>query len=335
MHRHSRPPVPRLLPLALGALLALLASCKSDDGPKVDPEKQLSLYKESAALHYANNDYDRAEGQARKALELAPEDMKMRLLVAWCQLRRENRDGLFAAEREFRALLEPGGYEARLGLANALDRLGRLSQSAALDLEAGKREAVAGKDPQARAKELRAQAEKQWNESRAHFAEILKSKPADRSALNGSQRVCAYLGQWKEALGFSIELLSSLEADREFYTQQLDRPQISFADEARFRQSLDDAKRLTIDTLVFASDALVKLDARDQAVERLGTAIQLDPKRADLYGLRAKRLYDLARYAEAITDLDQFLRLSEHPFEHPDVRGAYELRSKCEAGLRG
>ncbi|TAJ12238.1 MAG: hypothetical protein EPO68_13865 [Planctomycetota bacterium] len=334
MSRHFRTLVPRLSSLALCACLVALAACKSE-GPVVDPAKQISLYKESAALHYANNDLDRAEGQARKALELEPEDVKMRMLVAWCQLRRESRDGLFAAEREFRALLVPGGYEARLGLANALDRLGRLSQAAAADLEAGKREAVAGKDPLVRAKELRAQAQTQWKEARTQFAEILKTKPADRSALNGSQRVCAYLGAWKDALGYSLELLRSLEADREFYAQQLDRPQISLADEARFKQSLDDARRLTVDTLVFASDALVKLDARDQAVERLGSAIELDPKRAELYGLRAKRLYDLARYAEAITDIDQFLRLSEHPYEHPDVRGAYELRSKCELGLRG
>jgi tetratricopeptide (TPR) repeat protein len=327
MSRHLRTLVPVLLSLAL-------AACQSD-GPKVDPAKQISLYSESAAMHYANNDLDRAEGQARKALELAPEDLKMRLLVAWCQLRRENRDGLLAAEREFRALLAEGGYEARLGLANTLDRLGRLSQAAAADLEAGRREAVAGKDPAARAAELRAQARTQWGEARTQFAEILKTKPADRSALNGSQRVCAYVGDWKEALGYSLELLRSLEADREFYAQQLDRPQISMADEVRFRQSLDDAKRLTVDTLVFASDALVKLEARDQAVDWLGTAIELAPKRADLYGLRAKRLHDLARYAEAITDIDAFLRLSEHPFEHPDVRGAYELRSKCEAGLRG
>lgn len=328
MSRLLRTLVPLLLSLAL-------AACKSDDGPKVDPEKQLSLYKESAALHYANNDFDRAEGQARKALALAPEDLKMRLLVAWCQLRRENRDGLFAAETEFRALLEAGGYEARLGLANALDRLGKLSQAAAVDLEAGKREAVRGKDPLVRAKELRAQAQAQWTEARAQFAEILKTKSADRSALNGSQRVCAYLGQWKAALDYSAELLRSLEADREFYTQQLDRPQISLADEVRFRQSLDDARRLTIETLVFASDMLVKLDVRDQAIERLGSAIQLEPRRADLYGLRAKRLHESARYAEAITDIKEYLRLSEKPFEHPDVRGAYELLNKCEAGLRG
>ncbi|MBM3975838.1 MAG: hypothetical protein FJ299_02470 [Planctomycetes bacterium] len=315
-------------------LAALLAGCQSD-GPRVDPEKQLSLYKESAAYHYANDDIDRAEGQARKALELEPEDLKMRLLVAWCRLRREDRDSLFAAEREFRALLEDGGYEARLGLANSLDRLGRLSQDAANDLDAGKREAVGGKDPKKRAEELRAQATAQWTDARAQFEEILRTKPADRSALNGAQRVCAYLGQWKEAYAKSQELLRSLDADRAFYAQQLDRPQISLTDETRFRKSLGEARLLTVDTLVFAAETLVRLDAREQAVEKLTAAIELAPQRADLYGLRAKRLYDLSRHAEALTDIDLYLKLSEHPYDHPDVRGAYDLRTKCEAGLRG
>jgi tetratricopeptide (TPR) repeat protein len=330
--------VPLGLPLGLALCLSLLgaaSACKSE-GPKVDPEKQFSLYRETAAFHYANGDYDRTESQARKALELHPDDAKLQLMIAWCQLKREDRDSLLAAEPAFRARLEDGGYEARLGLATTLDRLGKLSQEAAVEIEAGRREPVGARvDPAARAKELREQARARWTEARQQFGEILKAKPADRSALNGSQRVCGYLADWKAALVHSRDLLRSLEADRTFYETQLERTQISLEDERRFKQSLKETQRLASDTLVFASDSLRQLGDFETSIEQLRLAIELEPKRPELYGLRAQRLYEMRRYPEAIVDIDQFLRLSSHPFEHPDVAAAYELRSKCEAGLRG
>lgn len=323
----------RMHALALALLFCTGLGCKSNE-PKEDPERKFVLYRETAVLHYADGDYDRAESQALKALEIHPDTEKLELMVAWCRAKRETRDSLLAAEQTFRRLAPTAGYEARLGLAASLERLGVLSQEAARDFASGKRSpSQAGVDPKQRAHELEEQARAQWRESAGLYAQLLNDKPADRSALNGMQRVQGLLGDYASVATYAARMLESLGEDRAFYQAQLLRNETSADDEARFRKALDDVRKLELETHLLCSDAFRRLGQREQARRELDQAQSLDPNRPETYGLRAKLLFEMGSFAAAISDIDQFLRLAPLPFEHPEIRGAYELRAKCEAAL--
>jgi tetratricopeptide (TPR) repeat protein len=72
------------------------------------------------------------------------------------------------------------------------------------------------------------------------------------------------------------------------------------------------------------ADALVHIDA----------ALEVNPEHAELYSRRAELKKDLHRYDEAIKDIDNYLRLSSQPFDHPDIQHAWRLRTECEEELR-
>jgi tetratricopeptide (TPR) repeat protein len=326
----------RLLSSRLLALTAaLLAACQSGPETKIDPEKQFEVYKQTSAYHYADGQYDRAEAQALKALELHPDDTKMRYMVAWCRLRREKRGDLLAAEAQFRELYEEDPlYEAQLGLANTLDRLGKLRQEAAEAIRSGQREAGGGAEPGRRVDELEAEARDDWNEAYALYEHILEARPDDRSALNGMQRVAGLLGNYEASVSASERLLAALESERTFWNQQLQRDDLSDGEEQRLRSRANETRDLEVATRFFASSALRRLGRTADAVRQLDAIAALDPELPEVYSRRADLLHALGRNPEAILDIDRYLKRSPHPYEHPDIKRAYELRTRCEAALR-
>ena len=90
---------------------------------------------------------------------------------------------------------------------------------------------------------------------------------------------------------------------------------------------------LEVETRLFSTTILHRLGRTGEALEHLRLAIESAPDRAELYSRRAQLESEVGKYAEALEDLDRFLRLSALDFEHPDVRRAYELRSLCEQRL--
>ncbi len=312
----------------LAAVLAALALACQSSPSEQDPEQQFRLYKETALAHWNNNDMLRAQSQALKGLEIEPEDRELRLLVGWAKLVVGTRDDLLLAHSILEEQQGSDDYRAWLGLATVKERIGLGYADAARDFRAGRR--FAKDDAQLKADELDAKAQAYWADSVALYEQTLAKRPDERQAIRGIQRVEAYRGDFAKSTEWSEKLLELTGAELTFFRRQLSREDLSLEAEDRLRKNEEDIVRVQIATRELAAKGYHELGEYERALEHLTRIIELDPNRAHTYGLRAQMLHLLGRYGEAIADLDQFLRLSEHTFDHPDVRRAYELRAACE-----
>jgi tetratricopeptide (TPR) repeat protein len=322
---------PRPLAALAALLLAGLAACSS--GPSREQKKQLvSLHTEMALGYYQLGDLQRAEGQALKGLELAPGNDMLELVLAWTLQRRGSTNDVLRAEAIFRKLEQSGDYRATVGLGEALEQKGKAYDEAARRIRSGEQETSAP-DPAKRADELEADAHKAWDESVGRYEKTLEQHPGDRDALNGLQRVLALLGRYPESLARSQELVDQITSEVDFWQQRLERPEITAQDELRLRDLVQKARELQLASYLQQALVLRVLGRQEEELERLTAALELDPTRPDVYGRRAQVLKELGRYQDAIQDIDEFLKLTPEPFDHPDTRQAYELRAACQAEI--
>jgi tetratricopeptide (TPR) repeat protein len=324
-----------LSPRALAALLltAPLFAAACNSGPdQMDPEQRLAMHREFALRYYDEGDLDRAEGQVDKGLEVEPKDEKLRLMKGWIRQRRGSVEDIFIAEKIFRTLVRGKDYRALLGLGEALERKGVLYWESAAAVESGERFTEAA-DPIARAAELRGNAGKSWAESIDFYERTLKQKPGEIQALNGLQRVHALSGDPAGSLSWSRQLIDQSTAEIAFWRTQLERADLTAAEETRLRELLASSSDLLIQTHVHASTVLVQLDRSEEALAHIDTSIELDPTDSNTHSRRAQLLYALGRTEEAVASMQDFLRLSELDFEHPDVVRAIQLLTTWQREL--
>jgi tetratricopeptide (TPR) repeat protein len=320
--------------LALAALAVWTqAACQSEPKTKIDPEKQFELYSETAFFHFANDDFLHAREQAAKALALQPEHVRMRVLQAQCRLYLGTPAELAAAEREFEALLEDGGRDARFGLAAVQERLGTLFHKASTSVAAGEIDPPAGESADERAAEYRSRAQDYLAKATAGYACLLEERPTDRLLLGGLVRVHALAGRPRESFEFSQRLLDELELERSSWSAQLERANLAQDEEDRFRRNLAEVEELEVENLLLAADSQRRLGELDGALASLEAVVRLRPERPEAYARRAQLRHELGENDAAIADLDLFLRLSERPFEHPDIQQAFDLRAACQMAL--
>ncbi len=316
---------------ALAGLLGLqLGACVSDGPQEADPVQKLAMHREFALRYYDQGELARAEQQVDKGLEIEPQDPQLLLMKGWIRQRRGTAQDIFVAERIFRELAPGGDYRADLGLAEALERKGVLFDEASDAVASGER-ITESPDPAARAEELEAQAVACWQESEGLYQKVLGKKPGEFQALNGLQRVLALQGRYEESLSWARTLLEQSELEMEFWRTQLRRPDLSANEEQRLRSLLEGSSRLQVETRLSAATLLVALGRPADALLQLDGALELEPERSEIHSRRAQLLQELGRYREAAASIQEFLRLSELPFEHPDVRRAYALLSECES----
>lgn len=320
------------LALATCAVFALVA-CQSGPETKIDPVKQFELYSETAFFHFANDDFQHAREQATKALALEPENVRMRVLQAQCRLYLGSPAELAAAEKEFEALLEDGGRDARFGLAAVQERLGTLYQKASLSMGAGELDPPAGTSPEARAADYGARAEAYLAKATVGYASLLAERPNDRLLLGGLVRVHALSGDPAASHAHSVRLLAELDIERQSWSRQLERVDLSQVEEDRFRKNLAEAEDLTVENLLLAADSQRRLGDLRGGLASLEQVVRLRPARPEAYARRAQLHHELGENGAALEDLDLFLRLSERPFEHPDIQQAFDLRAACQAAL--
>jgi tetratricopeptide (TPR) repeat protein len=326
-------PRPKLALLASAALLAGLIGAACNTGPEqMDPEQALAMHREFALRYYDEGDLIRSEQQVDKGLEIEPKDEKLLLMKGWIRQRRGTAEDLFVAEKIFRDLVRGKDYRALLGLSEALERKGVLYWEAAAAVESGERFTEAA-DPIARAAELRVDAQKSWAESVDFYGRTLDIKPAEIQAINGLQRVHALSGDFEASLGWSNQLIEQSTAEITFWTGQLERPDLTAAEEQRLRNLLTSSTELQTQTHLHASTVLVQLGRSDEALEHLDQAVELEPDDPHVHSRRAQLLYELGRTEEAVAALESFLRLSDQDFDHPDVARALELLTTWQREL--
>lgn len=304
-----------LAPLALVAL----TGCSSNS------ESQLELNRELALRWYQMNELDRAEEQVVKALDIEPEDPQMLLLRAWIRQRRGTRDDILIAEQIFRDL-DPNDYRVILGLASSLERKGLLYFEAA--------EGAAQSDTVERAGELRTKASEAWLESAGQYQETLELSVGNARALSGLQRVYSHLADYERSLEYSALHREVVETELDF-NQELLTDEISALEEQSLREAIRANEDALLANVMHAAPLYLRQGQLAEALNVLNRAIELDPKLASAYSLRAQVLSELGRHRDALGSVERFLELStELDYDHPDIQRAYRLKSACEHELR-
>ncbi len=322
-----------LLLLAVACLTGLPACGSGPDPDALHEGRRLDLYEGNAMLYYEMGDLDRAEDQARKGLDLDPECMSLKLLLGYIHQQLGQAADLQVAEAVFRDVAETGDYRALLGLGKALERRGVLAREAAEAVRAGERftEAV---DPEARAAELHAEAQQIWAESSTAYQDALASQARNIQAFSGLMRVAALSGDYEGSLAWSRELLAVLDEELAFRRMQLDLPDLTARQEQNLRSQIGEDEDLQVTTHLHAADVLQRLGRGTEALTALDLVLDLRPDRAEAFSRRGQLLSAQERWEEAVASLDEFLRLSNLTYDHPDIQQAYELRSVCSAARR-
>ena len=321
---------------ALPILAALTLAVGGCSGPKkVDKAEQLALHREFALRYYDDGDLLRAEDQIAKALELAPRDEQLLLMKGWVRQRRGSAEDIFVAEQIFRQLAPKDDYRALLGLGQSLERKGVLFWESAEAVAGGERMTAAA-DPEQRSRELRQSARSAWRESIEWYERTLEEKPGTIQAVNGLQRVHALAGEYAESLAWAEQLLEQSGAEVAFWAKQLERPDLGAGEERRLRDLLASSSQLQTQTHLQASTLLVQLDRSEEALDHVELALALDPDDPQVHSRRAQLLHALGRPAEAVASLEDYLRLSEEDYSHPDIVRALDLLTswKAEAEIR-
>jgi tetratricopeptide (TPR) repeat protein len=301
---------------------------------KVEPtdEQKLDLYTTTATYLYEDDNLDRAQEQAVKALEVEPENKSMRRMIGWIRLRKNGNEDLILAERFFRDLIEDGDKNDNtvLGLAITCERLGKAYDDVSRALLAGEREPAAGEDRERSAQELSTKARRYWKEAIQLCEGILAAGEGNTNAMNALQRIHALAGDYERSLEWSQRLLERTQAELVSWRRMLQEKDLQESEEVLFRKNERAALDLETDTHIFAATLLFRLQRYDEALAHLDVLVTNAPDLAQAYSLRGQMRARVGQYEGAVQDLDRYLALSDAPFEHPDVKRAFELRAEAQ-----
>lgn len=337
-----RRPVSRRKPVFLGLVLVCLATsslaCRHSYQRRVEPtkEQKFELYSTTATYLYEDGDLDKAQDQAVKALEVDSKNRAMRRMIGWIRLRKNGHDDLILAERFFRDLSQEGddNENTRLGLAITCERIGKAYDDVARAIAAGERPPAEGRTPERAAKELTDRARGYWKEAIALCDGILEKGEGNTNAMNALQRIHALTGNYETSLDWSRRLLERTEAELVSWRRMLQEKDLTAREEALFRKNERIAVDLQNDTHLFAATLLFKLLRYDDALVHLDALVASAPGLPQAYSLRGQMRARIGQYEGAVQDLDRYLALSDAPYEHPDVRRAFELRAEAQKQAR-
>ena len=308
---------------SLTALPLLLAACLGPgDSAMLNEEQQFDLYSTTAQYLYEDGRLIKAQDQAVKALEIEPDDEPMRRMIGWIRLRMGKNEDLIIAEQFFRALFDDGddGNATLLGLGTACERLGLAYDEASRSSEKSERE---------REKNAK-RAVAYWAEAREHYERTLTEGEGDTRAMNGLQRVTALQGDLASSLAWSERLLVRAEENLLAWRAMLENSNLSTNDEEVIRKSEREAIDLSVNTHLFAASLLQRTGGLRKAVEHLDETLAHRPDLAEAYSRRAQLRAKLGQNTGAISDIDQYLRLSKHDIDHPDIQAAFDLRRELD-----
>lgn len=321
----------RLLPLALG--LALTSACSSSGLSYEQKKKAVEQMTETAQQYFAMGEFDRANAQCIKGLELDPGNDKLELIRAWTLQKRGKTEDIAQAETMFRELQSTGDFRAVLGLAEACERRGLAFAEAADRMRTGRHVSEAA-DPAERVRQYESEAQKRWQESRDLYEKALGMQRQNVDAVSGLVRAEALLGNAAASYDWAKKLIDLATVDRDYWDGQLKRANLSAEDEREIQRQAR-AKRKTLSTArQTAGDLAMTLRKDDEALAHLDAAIELDPTFAPNFSRRAQVRHDLGDFAGAVRDLEQFIAVSQLDANHPDIQRAFRFRRECEDKAR-
>ena len=325
----SAPHVRRVLiaTLILGAL-----GCASDGPPELTKKQRLGIYFENAIRYNDLGDYDRAQVQAEKALELDPDNERFTLIYARTNVMRGTNESTQEGLRVLQAQPDIEDYRWQMTFGLALERKGVFYDEAATGVRDGSRPTKAD-DRGARAEELAAEARDLWRSARERYQRAIGLRSGESEALNGLVRTCALLGDFEKSLLWADELIASIHDSQDLVRIQLDAPNITVKEEASLREAAEGNGQLEVKARLLSARIYRDLGRKREAVAQLNAITALQPDLAAAYSLKGQLLVDLQDYVKARAALQEFLDLTQLSFEHPDVSRAFDLQDRCERSL--
>lgn len=325
--------LPRLPLLALGLAACTLASGCATKMSSEEREKRLEIYRETCGAYLAMSEWERAEDQALRGLQLDEEDSQLRLYLGRALLNKGTAEDIREAEFALEDLDTDGDFRVPMTLGAVKERKGLAYAEAAAAVRSGER-ATPAADPGARADELEQVGVQALEEALDLFEEALDLQPNDTEVLSGLVRVTALLGRYEDSLAWGQAVISITTSDRLFWRNQLERPNLSTQEEDRMWANIRKLRETEKSVHLHAASVLnTKLGRPAEAVQQLDAIVAVDPDMPEIHSRRAQLLFRLQRYEEAIAAIDEYLRLAGLPFEHPDVQRAYRIRRDCESAL--
>jgi tetratricopeptide (TPR) repeat protein len=320
--------------LLIVALSLFPVACASDGITAEQKTKLVDGFSETASQYFAMGEYDRANAQCIRGLQLDPDNTRLKLVQAWSLQKRGTTEDIAAAERLFRELQSTGDFRAILGLAEATERRGLAFAEGAEKLKSGQRVTEAA-DPQKRIDDYEKESIKSWTESRSLYLKALEQQRINPDVLNGLVRVEMLLGNTAQALEWDDKLIATTQETLDYWNEQLKRSGVSTSDEKQYRGEVRARTKVATMAHLTGADLCVTLNRLEKALEHLDAAIALDPDRPASYARRAQVEKDLGLPKKALADIEKFIGISTLDPNHPDIQRAWRLRTECEELARG
>jgi len=321
--------------LALVALALAAAACSStDDGPaELTKEQQLGLYYENALWYIQMGDLDRAQYQAEKALEIDPGNERFELIYARTNVMRGTSASIEEALRVLEADPDLADYRWQMTYGAALERKGVIFDEAARGVRDGQR-ATRAADRQVRGDELEAEAKGYWSEARERFERALALRPGEIEALGGLVRTNALLSEFEASVQWSEGLLETIHDAQALKRAQLEAPDLTADREAQLREAYRKDRGFEVQTRLHAATVLRRLGRQAEALAQIDEVVALEPELAQVYSMRGQLLMELGEYVKARAALQQFLDLTDLPYDDAQIRRTFDLQDECERRIR-
>jgi len=329
------------LALALSAALGGgLASCSStrdvgDDGrAELTDEEKLGMFFENALRYQQLGEIARAEDQAKRALEIDPDNSRFLLIYGQCKLLQGGSQNIQAAIQIFESIEEKDDYRVQMFWGAAVERAGVLYDEAAAGVRDGSR-TTSAPDRGRRADELQAEARTLWAEAKAHFSKSREIYPGEPQSLGGLVRTTALLGEMEESIAFGRELIESIRGSQRLVMIQLEDEGIDAEKETKLFENQRSNREFEVKTRLHIAFLEEELGRYTKAVAEFDEILVLQPDLPEAHSLKAQLLFDLGEFVKARTSIERFiaLRARTASFEDPDIRKAYDLIERCDRAI--
>lgn len=308
-----------------------LAACRS-----IDSEK-LGIVRDSAILYYDQGDLVRAEGQARKALEIDPGDLRSLVVLGMTRARQGNAGDLNALNESiavFQRAEDAGGddeFQVMLGHGMARSARARVALARAETLSGGaaSKPAPSGELTDA-VRRLRQSADEDMTRAEELLLGAHRALPDYLSTLEYLQALYSLRGDAPRSLEWGKKVVEQAARARAEKERIVSRQGRSVDAEAAARSEIKrfleaEANSRSLMALMHHRQGQPK-----EALAELNRVIEIRPGEVEDHFNRGVCRQGIGDYAGARSDYEVFLRRSTLPIDAPMIRETWDRIADCE-----
>lgn len=323
--------------LWLGVMSAavVLVSCRS-----VDKDK-LQLFLDSAVVYYDEGDLVKAEGQARKAVELDPNDLKALTILAMTRARQGNAGDMNALSESivlFERAADHGGrdeFQILLGRGMAQSARARLALARVEVLSKPQTSTLAPAPDASSAiskeiERLRETAKADLDEAEKSLLRAHEELPDFLAVLDSLQALYSLRDEPEKSIEWGRKVVEQTNKGREEKEKILARAGRSVEAEGATRREMRRFLDAEVNSRSLMALMLHRQGKDREAVDELDRVLTIDPNRVEDYFNRGVCRQIAADYAGARRDFEVFLRRSSLPADSPTIRDAWDRIAECE-----